>query len=255
MALTAEATRGVEPLKKMSGEEVYLIPGTPGVTYGEGARIRMPVGTGTATIAGAADQDSIGSVTRTTVCPGNTQAFPFPPRVEMSKRDTTTATDTLIPVSLDIGGGSQLFKSTFADQLDRAVTTYTAGTRTIVHDGAAFGANDMVNGAVLYVYEGTGAGQLNVVEDYVTASSSIVTLRPFEVALDTTSNFIVLGGEAVADRGVGFFGRLDNAAGGLTLTTADGADDGDYLVVGDFRVLGEYLKNLTLPVGKSGDLF
>jgi hypothetical protein len=149
-----------------------------------------------------------------------------------------------------VPAGTQVYKATFANHKDDTVITYTAATRAIACT-TGFAADDYPNGGLLYVYEGTGAGQVNLVEDYDhtggAAELLLICHRAFATALDSTSKFIVVSGEAVADYGIGFFSRMD-ADTVSALDASDGANDGDWVVYMDWREAGEFLKNLTLPV-------
>jgi hypothetical protein len=71
--------------------------------------------------------------------------------------------------------------------------------------------------------------------------------RAFETALTAASKVIVLAGEGVASRGIGFFNRAEYKAAGY-LTTDQGSDDGDYIVYMDFRESARLLSKLMLKV-------
>lgn len=251
MALTATATQGFVPYRKVADAEVLLIPGDPGVTYERGNTLTaLPALAGGGIVTEAADSTAnvCGVVQQTTVCPAATQGFPYPSQVLRRKLDAENL--TLVPVVPKVPAGTQVYKATFANHKDDTVISYTAATRAIACT-TGFAADDYPNNGLLYVYEGTGAGQVNVVEDYDhtggAAELLLICHRAFAVALDSTSKFIVVSGEAVAEYGIGFFCRMD-ADTVAALDAGDGAQDGDWVVYLDFREAAEFLKNLTLPV-------
>lgn len=253
MALTATATQGFEPFRLVAPDEVLYQPGDPSDTYTRGHGVVSTAGEGVLDVI-AADEVMVGTVQQTIVCPANTVAFPFPIVSPWKGQVDDTATQlTLIPIRPCVQVGTQVYLATFQNQLDDTVVTYSAANRYIeMTTGAA--ADDYPNGAYVYVYEGTGAGQINVVEDYDHTGGTVelmLTLhRPFAVALDTTSKFIVVSGEAATNKGVGAFGRCAIGAAGK-LDVNDGANDGEFTVYCDWRELADHLKNLRLPVVKS----
>lgn len=244
MALTATASQGFERLGNTTERHLLLLPGDPGATYTRGDMITISNGV---LGAAAANGKSLGRVAKTVVCPAASVAFPTVNELDYGNLDSDTKNLTLVPVEVLVAAGTPIFKATFASHVDDAVTSYTPATRTIVHVAAGYGGNDYPNGALLYVYEGTGAGQVNIVEDYATATQSIVVHRDFATALDTTSKFILLSGEAVASRGISLLGRIDGADANNLLAN-DGANDGDYAVFASFEKIAAFLKNLMVPV-------
>jgi hypothetical protein len=251
MALTATATQGFIPYRQVAAGEVLYVPGDPGVTYERGNTLTaLPGAAGGGVVTEAADSSAnvCGVVAQTTVCPAASQGFPIPGATLPRLRDASNL--TLIPMKPKVPAGTQVYKATFANHKDDTVITYTAATRAIACT-TGFAADDYPNGGLLYVYEGTGAGQVNLVEDYDhtggAAELLLICHRAFATALDSTSKFIVVSGEAVADYGIGFFSRMD-ADTVSALDASDGANDGDWVVYMDWREAGEFLKNLTLPV-------
>src|SRR3990167_3099513 len=132
MALTATASQGMEPVRLTSAEEIMYLPGDPGVTYTRGDSVYMNGSWGTATagvegllqVTPADGTVQIGTVTRTTVCPANTQAFPGPGLhnpIEWAAEDKT-----LVPVKVSVAAGVQVYKCTFASHKDDTVVTYSA---------------------------------------------------------------------------------------------------------------------------------
>ena len=251
MAFSAERTlQGFEPVRTAQAPEILLLAGDPGVTYTKGDRVAYtPTTAGSAgLIIKATDSlaDSIGRVMKTIVCPANTQAFPigpFPP----SDLDGAAA-KCLIPVEMDVPAGVRVRAAPITGYQDETVVTYSAAS-LYIGCTTGFGADDRPNGALIYVYEGPGKGEINVVDDYDHTGGTVELLlqlhRPFNATLTTASKFIVLSATGGAN-GCGPIGRMDlddeNA-----LEVDDGADDGNFIVYSDFLKLAEYLKNGALP--------
>ncbi len=238
------------------GAEVY-VPANPGITIARGDNLAIGAAAGAHGVAILSTDSlatSIGRASRSQVVPAATQAFPVPAN---HVPDGGAADLTLVPVRPQIAAGTPVFLATFKNHKDDTVITYTSSTRAIACT-TGFTADDYPNGAWLYVYEGTGAGQVNIVEDYDhtggAAELLLICHRPFATDLDSTSKFIVVSGEASADLGIGSFGRID-LADEDELDAADGANDGDYVVVMDFLRAPQYLRNLTLPVVSARALY
>lgn len=248
MALTATATQGFELLRYTSKNEILWVPGDPGDTYTKGDTVVATVGEGICDPGAANEGGIIGTVMETVVCSAATQAFPKPANFDPA--DKSDATKCLVPIKVSIAAGAPVYKVTFANQVDDTVISYTAATRAIAAT-TGNGADDRPNGGLLYVYEGPGAGEVNVVEDYDhtggAAELLLITHRPFATALTSASKYIVLSGEAAASRGIGFFNRLESADAN-NLTTDQGADDGDWVVYMSWQDMATALKNLTLHV-------
>jgi len=242
MALTATRTYRFEQVGQTTGQEVLYVPGDPGDTYVDGYGAVATVGEGICDVLADNEGGRIGRVEKSVVCAAATVAMPN------CDVDVASGADllTLIPVKPCIPAGIPIERVTFANHYDCTVAAYVAATR-IVTIAAGPGADDYYNGALLYVYDGTGAGQVGVVEDTTNGTPSVTMHRPFKVDLDATSKIIIVAGEAVASRGIGFFNRCESKATG-TVTTDQGSDDGDYVVFMDFRNAAFYLKELTLPV-------
>ncbi len=254
MALTATATKGFEELRRFLAEQVILVPGDPGVTYEQGDLVTLTNGV-LAKISASAK--ALARVARKTVCPAATTAMPLPQEFNYLNIDADSKYSALVPIRPLVADGVRVFKATFASHQDDTVVSYSSASRYI-EATTGFGADDRPNGALVYVYEGTGAGQVNIVEDYDhtggTVEKMLVLHRPFATDLDSTSKIIVVSGEAAASKGVSFLGRID-AADENNLTAADGADDGDFAVLMDFREAADFLKNLTLPVIDAAALY
>jgi hypothetical protein len=255
MALTATATDGFEPFGSTSGQEVFYLPGDPGVTYTRGDRVGIGGLTSEASATNGlggvlkgpsvtGDKNLVGRVMRTTVCPAATQAFPKP--IDFDPVYNNAEDKCLVPVSIDVPAGVRKFRVTFASQVDDTVVSWTPSTRIIVGT-TGHAADSYPIGAMVYVYEGPGAGECNVVEAYTHATKSLTLHRNFNATLTTASKYIVLSGEAAVDTGIPLMGRID-AADLNNLTAADGSNDGQYLVFCDWRTIGKHMSELTLPV-------
>lgn len=244
MALTATATQGFERAGLVPEGFFLLLPGDPGATYTRGDHVTLTNGV---LAAAAANGKALGRVVKTVVCPAATVAFPTANEIDYGNFGGDAKNAALVVVEPFVAVGTQIRKATFASHVDDGVTTYTSATRALVHDAAGYGGNDYPNGALLYVYDGPGAGQVNIVEDYVTATKTITVHRDFAVAPTSDSSFILLSGEAAGDRGISLLGRIDGADAN-NLIANDGANDGDYAVFASFEKIAAYLKNLTVPV-------
>ena len=250
MALTATATQGFESLRSIDSEETILLPGTPGVTFNRGDVVKMT--NGLVAKAGDSEAEAIAVVTKTVTVPSATSAgFPVPR--DYNAGVGSTEDDTLVMCTPFINAGCRIFKSTFNGQHDDTVAAYAAGTPSLTLT-TSMGADDDGIGGLVYVYEGTGAGQINIVADYVHSTKVLTLARKFKTDLSTDSKIIVLEGAGSGAAGVGFFGRLDLDATQNQLDVTDGQDDGDYIVVMDFRQSTSFVKNLTLPVARTSNV-
>lgn len=90
-----------------------------------------------------------------------------------------------------------VYRVTFCDQTD---STATGGTDTTLLDTAlSTSSNDVWNGALLYIYEGPGAGDIRTVSDYVGATDTLTVTKAFSETPTTDSKYIILGGAAEAN--------------------------------------------------------
>jgi hypothetical protein len=242
-----------------TGNDILWLPGDPGVTYTKGDRVYYtPTTAGSAgLIALATDSvaDSCGRVMKTVVCPANTQAFPIGPSFPGDLDGA--AAKTLIPIQMDVPAGIPIRQAPIVSYADETVVTYS-GTSLYIGCTTGFGADDRPNGALVYVYEGPGKGEINIVDDYDHTGGAVELLlqlhRPFNTTLTTSSKFIVLGSTAGAN-GVGSLGRMDLQDDDDGLEVDDGADDGNFTVFCDLLRLGEFLKNGALPYVNSSNIW
>jgi hypothetical protein len=242
MALTATATKGLEFDHYIQQDETIFIPGDPGDTLYEGFGLVSTVGEGVADILADNEGGMIGTANKTVVMSAATTAFPYPDNFDPA-HDTS---NSLVEVRPALKAGTRVYRVTFANQYDCTISAYTAATPSITL-AASPGANDYYNGAIVYVYDGPGAGQVNVIADFDHATIVATLHRKFETALTAASKVIVLAGEAVASRGIGFFNRAEYKAAGY-LTCDQGSDDGDYIVYLDWRRAAQLLSKLMITV-------
>jgi hypothetical protein len=167
-------------------------------------------------------------------------------------------TKTLLAIKPLIPCGVPIHRVTFADHKDETVISYSAAS-VYIAETTGHTADDYPNGALVYVYEGPGAGEWNVVDDYDHAGGAVELLlqlhRKFNATLTSASKFIVVTGEGASNKGVGFFGRTGvQTSTGIAIEVDDHADNGDLMVYLDARDASEYLSKLTLPVIKAGHM-
>ena len=191
MALTATATQGFESLRSVDSEETILLPGTPGVTFNRGDVVKMT--NGLVAKAGDSEANAIAVVTKTVTVPSATSAgFPVPR--DYNAGDGSTEDDTLVMCTPFINAGCRIFKSTFNGQFDDTVAAYSASTPSLTLT-TALGADDDAIGGIIYVYEGTGAGQLNIVADFDQAGgeagAKVLTLARPVVLVSAFSDVVI----------------------------------------------------------------
>ncbi len=89
-----------------------------------------------------------------------------------------------------------IYRCSFSDQTD---STATGGSTTTLEDTAlSTSSNDLWNGALLYIYDGTNKGCIRTVSDYAASGDVLTVDTAFPAACDTTTKYIMLGlaGEA-----------------------------------------------------------
>jgi len=90
-----------------------------------------------------------------------------------------------------------VYRCTFSGQLDSTVDSGT--TTTIVDSALSTATDDIWNGALLYVYEGTNKGSIRTISDFDHASDTLTVTHPFPAAPDTTTKYIILGDASEAN--------------------------------------------------------
>lgn len=83
-----------------------------------------------------------------------------------------------------------IYRCSFSDQTDSTATGGT--TTTLIDTGLGTSTNDVWNGALLYIYEGTNAGCIRTVTDYA-GDTDTLHFQAMPAACDTTSKYILLG--------------------------------------------------------------
>jgi hypothetical protein len=246
MAHSATATQRFETWRRVAFEEILYLPGDPGVTYTRGELCYGDLTTagesGLIMQAGAGQANTIGTVHQTTICPANTTSFPLP--LEFDPSDRSGSNLCLIPIRMHVPEGTVVYRVTFEGHTDETVASYSAPTIT---DTTGHTANDNPNGALVYIYEGPGIGEVNIVDDYVHSGTTTVCHRNFATTLTSSSKYISLDGENSTFKGIGPVGRID-VIDDETVNCAQGADDGDYMIYMSWQEAGTFLNNLTVPV-------
>ena len=253
MAFSPTATApGVPSLRKTGTNEIMMIPGDPGVTLDKGELCAMSKG-----VAIVATDSLAGPHLRplkTTISPAAVgQAFVSPEKqnhLGVASKDLT-----LCPMQVMVKPGADVILATIVNQVDETIVTYSAAN-LYIECTTGFGADSRPNGALIYVYNGPGKGEFNIVDGYDhtggTVELQLDLHRPFTATLTTDSDIIVLGSGAAANA-VGPFSRVDISTS-LLVDVIDGADDGDYIVFGDWQTIGRHLKVGRLPLIKASDL-
>lgn len=93
-----------------------------------------------------------------------------------------------------------VYRVTFVDQ--REATATGGGTDNLIDTGLSSSTNDTWNGALLFIYEGTNAGCIRTVADYVGADKKLIVSKPFPASCDATSKYILLGNGAAVGNGI-----------------------------------------------------
>jgi len=244
MVLTATATQGFEFDRVVDAHEVMWLPGDPGVTFTRGDHVNFSNGVLVLCTTNAAQF----TVEKTTVCPAAT-AYGFP--VESLDNDGFWGSNAdivkcFVPCRPRRQVGACVEKATFSGQFDDTVAACTQATPSITLTTSP-GANDDTNGALIYCYAGTGAGQWNIGDDYVHTTKVLTTHRKWNTALSTDSKIIVLEGEGGSVGGIGYGTRVDHTDHN-NITVANGYNDGPSAPFMDARGIPALLKNLTMKV-------
>jgi len=240
------------PSHRYTGKgEVFWLPGDPGVTFTRRSRYALSNGVLVAATDSAAN--AIFRPIRTVTAAAASTPFTKPADLDPAAQ---TADTTLIPCEVDIPDGVALQRGKINGHADETVVDYTASTRAIGCT-TGFGADDRPNGALVYVYEGPGIGEWNIVEDYDHADGAsellLICHRKFDATLTTSSKFIVLASQAAAN-GLTLWGRCD-LADEDELDVTDGADDGDYVIAASWQDLQEYGSIGHLPFASVASIY
>ncbi|MDP3768794.1 MAG: hypothetical protein Q8S13_12330 [Dehalococcoidia bacterium] len=218
MAITTVASRGFENKNARRGEydirEHRLLDLDPGVTYTPG------------------DLCTIGATAGTNGVPVLATAALVPPFFifeGLEGRDlinhrtsintagafvTPANTNQVIRGVFSVVHQDDTYKVSVTGFLDQAVAS-ASDDRTFVISAAAIAgvkpnADDEINGAIGYVYDGTGEGQVFIVEDFTAAGTTIVTHSSLSPRLDSTSIVIILTSDTNT-RAIGPFGLIGDS--------------------------------------------
>jgi hypothetical protein len=248
MALTATATEGFELIRHTTENEVLWLPTDPGVTYTKGDFVAYSWAAagsqGLPILSPAASAQLIGTVLKTTVAPSIATAYPISSGGIID--DDSAQAKTLVKVRPILPAGVPVYKATFASHVDGTVAGYTAAT-AVVTLGAAPAADDDINGGLFYVYEGPGAGEVNVIADSANGAATATMHRTFNATLTTSSKYIYLPGAAGDNSGPSLLSRVAQADQNNLLVN-DASNDGPFVIYCSWHEIGNYLKNLCLPV-------
>lgn len=251
MAFAVTAQVGLKKFRTIGESEVLHVPVDPGVTvirdnlYSVSGGVLIAVTDSLATPHLRADKGR--------VVPAATQ--PFPKSSDFLANADDAEAKTLVGMKISAPAGTDILEAKIKSIADETVVSYVSATRA-VECTTGFGADDRPNGALAYVYEGPGIGEVNVVEDYDhtggAAELLLIFHRKFKATLTTASKFIVFGSTAAANS-IGFFGRMD-AIDSDELDILDGIDDGDYVVCGSWKDIAILAAKGHLPVVPIGAL-
>lgn len=135
-----------------------------------------------------------------------------------------------------------IYRCSFADQTDSTATGGT--TTTLIDTGLATSTDDVWNGALLYIYEGTNAGCIRTVSDFTGSTRLMTWTNPMPAACDTTSKYIVLGA------GGGASDSINAGSVGVDLKDENTIDANATIAseAGPLAVLGINPANLTMDV-------
>ena len=93
------------------------------------------------------------------------------------------------------GATGQDINGVLAEMVLRTNICQASTAADAVLDTGASASNDYYNGAIIMIVAGTGAGQSRYITDYVGASKTCSLNRNWTTAPDTSSRFIILGGD------------------------------------------------------------
>lgn len=252
MAFSAANTlKGISVDSQVPEHFIINMVGDPGVTYTRGTMVVRDSSAGTYGCAIKASDSSalvIGRVAKTVVCPAATTcAFPIPGQPP-GDLDGNVA-KTLIPVECTRFAGQQLLKGHFyANAKDETVVTYSAASR-YVGLTTGLGTDDYGTGALVYVYEGPGKGECNIIEDYDHTGGTVELMavfhRPFNATLTTSSKMLIFCNDGAAGDGIPPIGGLmdldESSSTQSDFDCADGYDDGNYITLTDWHRLADLM--------------
>jgi len=244
MAFTQTCKDGLVPYRMHRSGDRILVAGDPGVTFTKNLNYRMVNTAGVAVAITDSDANGFLRCCKTKTCAAATVAFPTS-SAAIREWDDSADVDTLISMECMLPDQQIFAAKLYGYQDETALTSYTASTRTIVAV-TGHGANDRSNGALIYVYSGPGAGEVNIAEDYVHTTLSLVTHRAFSTTLTAASAYIIMA--AAADANTVGPGSTMDPYDSDSLHVLDGYDDGDWMVYPSWRDIIALLPTGALPV-------
>jgi hypothetical protein len=176
MALTAtRTTRGFELLSNMTvvysdegSQGDYIL--TPGVAFSMGDMLVVTNGKLAKAAAGAAAV--IGVLTHDVAIADNPATARVKPRIWRNP--------------------GNVYRCSFVDHRDSTATG--AGTTTTLVDSGLIGGGDNIwAGALLYIYEGPGAGETRILTASTSASGTLTFTDPLSIATSIATKYILLG--------------------------------------------------------------
>lgn len=250
----AKTLQGITRHSKVSEHMIVWAPGVPGVTYTKGKAVirgsTAATDSGLVQVASDSSARALGRVHKTVVCPA-AAGIPFPlpgtPPLDLDGSEMKT----LIPIELTTPPvGTQILKGrAYVNALDETVAGFVQNSSyTVIGLTTGCGADNRCAGSLVYVYEGPGKGECNVIWDYDHAGHgsgqnlAAIMTRPFKTTLTTSSKLLIFGNNGAANDGIGPIGALmdlDEAAATTSeFDVSDGYDDGNYVTLMDWWMLG-----------------
>jgi len=224
--------------------EIIHVPADPGVTYTRDNLYHVIVTNGVATAV--TDSYSGGTMICKKTMTATAATTYFPSTKEMREWDDTQT--EFVPMEW-AGPQQMIYAAKLAGYSDETVVSYTASTRAVAVT-TGWASDNRPAGALAYVYEGPGAGEINIVESYDHAGGAAALLtvfhRAFKATLTTSSKMIVLASTAAANA-VSVNGLMDPLTS-ATLDTDDGVGDGPWMVYPSWRDIATLLPTGALPV-------
>lgn len=181
MALIAKrTTNGFELVANLAGFPANPVPFelTPGVAFNVGNMVGLTAGKVVKAAAGATNV--LGVMAESVTAAENAAGKTVKARVYVNPLD--------------------VFRCSFANHRD---ATATGGSTTTLIDTALTAAtDDFWAGALLYVYDGPGAGSARIVKTYTAATKTLTVEEPFPAAITAASKYILLGAGAAVNDGI-----------------------------------------------------
>lgn len=154
-----------------------------------------------------------------------------------SIRDAMATTASVADAVWDESRASHIAAGSFGQMLQavRSGTLQAGGSETVTLDASASAVDDLYNSNVIQIIDGTGAGQTNIIEDYV-GSTNVATVRnEWAVTPDATSVFVIHPNHLdLADLDIAVSTRMPSSGGISTIDSISG-DDLELLIGVDYK--------------------